>query len=261
MTRIAGKTAVITGATSGIGRAIAIDLARRGLTVVAVGRREDRLDATVERCRRSSPASRAVVADVSKRSECNQVTAEAARHLGQIDMLINNAGVGLHRNVSDTSVEEIEHIIQTNFLGAVYMTSAVLEPMLERGHGHIVNITSVAGHLPLPGEAAYCASKAALSAWTQSLSLELAGSGVHVGELSPGPIDTEIWRKADAQYPGRLYPPRVIAAAVVKMIEKKITYMTVPRRFGAPGAFYPLLARPMRWGVRTFSTSGPRSQP
>lgn len=254
MTGVGGMTAVVTGASSGIGRAIAVELARRGTTVIAVARRTDPLQATVERCRRRAPGSQAVVADVSMRSECKRVVTEAVRQVGRIDILVNNAGVGLHKQAADTTVEDIEHVMQTNFFGAVHMTSAVLPPMLERRHGHIINVTSVAGHLPLPEESAYCASKAALSAWTQSLALDLASSGVHVGELSPGPIDTEIWQKASAEYPGHLYPPRVIAVAVAKMLEEKIAFMTVPRRFGAPGAVYPLLSRPMRWGLQTFST-------
>lgn len=250
------KVAIVTGASSGIGEAVALDLARRGVTVAAVARRAERLRMTVERCQRSSPGSFAVVADVSVRADSDRVIAEVLQRSGQVDILVNNAGIALHRHVIETAVEDVERVIQTNYLGAVYMTSGVLHSMIERHLGSIVNITSVAGHLPLPQEAAYCASKAALSAWTQSIAIDLAGTGVHIGELSPGPIGTEIWQKASVDYGRRLYPPQVVAAAVVRMLEEHRTYMTVPRRFGAPGAIYPLLGRPMRWGIRSFAEAG-----
>src|SRR5438876_697798 len=113
--------------------------------------------------------------------------------------------------------------------------------------------TVVAGYVPNPGESAYGASKAALSRWSHGLAVDLHDTGVHVGVLSPGPIDTEIWSlDEELTYNGRLYPPQVVADGVAHMIERGVTHMTVPRRYGAVGVLYPLLGRPMRWGLRKY---------
>jgi short-subunit dehydrogenase len=141
-----------------------------------------------------------------------------------------------------------------NFFAAVYLTMAVLPGMLERRRGSVVNITSVAGYLPNPKESAYGASKAALSLWSHGLNVELHGTGVHVGVVSPGPIATEIWEKDEfaASYRGTLYSPTVVAEAVVKVLERRVAHMTVPRRFGLPPILYSILGRPMRWGLRRY---------
>jgi short-subunit dehydrogenase len=140
-----------------------------------------------------------------------------------------------------------------NFFAPVWLTMAALPGMIERGSGSVVNVTSVAGYVPNPGESAYGASKAALSRWSHGLAVDLHGTGVQVGVLSPGPIDTEIWSlDEELTYNGRLYPPQVVADGVAHMIERGVTHMTVPRRYGAVGVLYPLLGRPMRWGLRKY---------
>jgi short-subunit dehydrogenase len=140
-----------------------------------------------------------------------------------------------------------------NFFGAVYLTMAALPGMLERRHGSIVNVTSVAGYVPNLKESAYGASKAALSRWSHGLAVDLHGQGVHVGVISPGPIDTDIWlTEGEEPYAGKLYPPEVVAAAVSRMIERGSVHRTVPSRFGAVGALYPLVGRAMRFGIRRF---------
>jgi short-subunit dehydrogenase len=247
------QVAVVTGASSGIGAAVATDLAARGARVVAVARRADRLAATVEACRASSPESVAHPADVSSRDACEEVIRGAETRSGRVDILVNNAGISMHKNAARTSVDDIERVMAVNFFGSVYLTMATLPGMLERGSGAIVNVTSVAGYVPNADEAAYGASKAALSRWSHGLAVDLAGTGVHVGVLSPGPIDTEIWSlDEELSYTGRLYPPAVVAEAVAKMIERRLTHLTVPRRYGAVGALYPMFGRTMRWGIRRY---------
>jgi short-subunit dehydrogenase len=251
--RIADRVAIVTGASSGIGAAIAVDLARRNARVAAVARREDRLAQTVADCRKYSPDSLALPADVGSRQACEGVVAEAVRRLGPVDIVVNNAGISNHKHVSATPVEEVEGMMAVNFFGPVYLTMAALPSMLQHGRGSIVNVTSVAGYVPNPGEAAYGASKAALSRWSHGLAVDLHGSGVNVGVISPGPIDTEIWsHDEELVYEGRLHPPEIVARAVARMIETDTTHMTVPRRYGAVGVLYPLLGRPMRWGMRKY---------
>ena len=247
------RVAIVTGASSGIGAAVALDLARRGAHVVAVARRRDRLAATIEKCRDHSPESFAHAADVSSREACTEVVKVTESRFGRVDILVNNAGISVHKHAISTSGDEVERVMAVNFFGPVHLTMAVLPGMLERAAGSIVNVTSVAGYVPNPRESAYGASKAALSRWSHGLAVDLHGTGVHVGVLSPGPIDTEIWSLDDElSYRGRLHPPEVVTAGVARMIARGLPHQTVPRRYGAVGALYPLLGRPMRWGMRRY---------
>ena len=248
-----GKVAVVTGASSGIGAATAVRLAGLGADVVGAARRADRLMETMSACQARRPGSFGQVTDVSRRDDCERLAAAALDRFGRVDVVVNNAGVSLHRNVTETTVEEIERITAINYLGAVYLTMALLPGMVERGSGSIINVTSVAGYLPNAFEAAYGASKAALSRWSHGLSVDLFGTGVHVGVLSPGPINTEIWSAPEEDYRGKMYPPEIVADGVVRMVESRLVHLTVPRHFGAVGAAYPIVGRPMRWGIRKYA--------
>jgi short-subunit dehydrogenase len=180
--------------------------------------------------------------------------AKAAESFGSVDIVVNNAGVSLHKHTADVTVDEFDRVMGVNFSGPVYLATAALGGMLERRKGALINVTSVSGYVPNPKEAVYGASKAALSRWSHGLSVDLHGTGVHVGVLSPGPIDTEIWlTEGEEPYKGRLYPPAIVATGIVRMIERELTHMTVPRRFGAVGALYPVVGRPLRWGMRRYA--------
>jgi short-subunit dehydrogenase len=249
-----GKVAIVTGASSGIGAATAVRLAELGADMVGAARRADRLEETMAACRRHRERSFGQVTDVARRDDCEQLAAAALERFGRVDVIINNAGISLHRSAADTSVEDIERVTAINYFGAVYLTMAALPHLLERRSGSVINVTSVAGYLPNALEAAYGASKAALSRWSHGLSVDLHGTGVHVGVLSPGPIQTEIWSDPDDDYRGKMYPPEVVADGVVRMVERRLVHLTVPRQFGAVGAVYPLVGRPMRWGIRRYAT-------
>ncbi|MFL6239815.1 MAG: SDR family NAD(P)-dependent oxidoreductase [Actinomycetes bacterium] len=259
--KVDGQVAVVTGASSGIGAATCLELARHGATVVAVARRKDRLDEVVTSCRAHAADSVAHPADVGSREACEQVITAAVDRFGRVDILVNNAGISIHRAAERTPPEDVERLMAVNFFGPVYLTMAALPGMLERQRGAVVNITSVAGHVPNPGESAYGASKAALSRWSQGLTFDLHGTGVHVGALSPGPIDTEIWSlDEEVIFKGKMYPPSLIAAGVVRMIDREIVAMTVPRSYGAVGAMYPLFGRLMRWGMHRYEDRAKRSE-
>jgi short-subunit dehydrogenase len=258
---IAGTVAVVTGASSGIGAAVARELAMRRATVVAVARRAERIDSVIETCRRTSPDSVAHVADLASRSACEEVIATTEARFGRIDILVNNAGISIHRDAAKTPPDDVERLMAVNFFAPVYLTMGALPGMLGRRSGSIVNITSVAGQAPNPGETAYGASKAALSRWSHGLSLDLHGTGVHVGALSPGPIDTEIWAlDEEVIYTGKLYPPEVIAKGVTRMIDREIVQLTIPRTYGAVGVLYPMLGRMMRWGMHRYEAQQRRKQ-
>lgn len=250
----ADSVAIVTGASSGIGAATACELARRGTIVVAVARRADKLDEVVAKCHKWSPKSMAHAADVSDNYSCDSVVGDAIKKFGHVNIIVNNAGVAVNKHAADETVADVELMMQVNFFGAVHMTLAALPGMIERGSGSIINVTSVAGYIPNPREAAYGASKAALSRWSHGLAVDLHDTGVHVGVLSPGPINTDIWEhESDVDYKGKLYSPELVASGVTKMIERRITHLTVPRKFGANGALYPLMGRPMRYGMRKFA--------
>jgi short-subunit dehydrogenase len=256
--KVRDRVAVVTGASSGIGAATAVALARAGATVVGVARRAEKLEATIDECRRHAPGSIAVAGDVSSRDLGAQVVREATDRFGRVDILVNNAGISPGEDPVHRMVEDAETIMAVNFFGPVYLTAAALPGMIERRVGSIVNVTSVSGYIPAPGEPAYGASKAALSRWSHGLAVDLHATGLHIGVLSPGPIDTEIWdHEGVAGYGGKLYGPDVVAAGVLRMIEKRLTHLTVPRRFGAMGALYPIAGAPLRWGLRKYATARP----
>jgi short-subunit dehydrogenase len=250
--KIDGSVALVTGASSGIGAATALDLASRGASVVVTARRVDELERTAQQCQAHAPLSFAIPADLGVAGEGERVVAAAIERLGCLDILVNNAGISLHLHALKTTPADVERVMQVNFHAAVRTTMAALPGMVERGRGSIVNVTSVAGYVPNPLEAAYGASKAALSRWSHGLAIDLHSTGVHVGVLSPGPIDTPMWHSdATPSYKGRIYPPEVIAAAIAKMIEKRTAHVTSPRRFGAIGSMYalPVVAAAIRRGL------------
>ena len=260
--QISGTVAIVTGASSGIGAATAVELARRGAVVAAVARREDKLAAVVTKCQRWTSASFAVAADVADAAACARVIDTVKERAGEpVSILVNNAGISPAEDPVHRAAEDAERVMAVNFFGAVRLAGALLPEMVARHTGSIVNVTSVSGYVPNPGEPAYGASKAALSRWSHGLTVDLAGQGVHVGVLSPGPIDTEIWSDTGTEYSGKLYPPERVATAIAHMIEREQEHITIPRRFGAVGATYPLVGRPMRWGLRRYASRSASSSP
>ncbi|MEO7429405.1 MAG: SDR family oxidoreductase [Acidimicrobiales bacterium] len=258
--KIDGSVALVTGASSGIGAATAVELAKRGATVVVTARRDAELEATAKRCQEHTAASFAITGDLGLAGEGDRIVGAAVERLGRVDIVVNNAGISLHRPALGTSAVDVEHVMRVNFLSAVQTTMAALPGMVERKRGSVLNITSVAGYIPNPNESAYGASKAALSLWSHGLAVDLHGTGVHVGVLSPGPIDTPIWEfdETPSSYKGRKYPPEVVAVGVAKMIERETVHATVPRRFGAVALMYALpgLSRMVRRGLISFERKG-----
>jgi short-subunit dehydrogenase len=208
-----GKRVVITGASSGIGAALARRLAGQGAVVGLIARRSERLAEVLADCRRTSPDSMMWVADLAQTATVGQLGLRAWDDLGGIDVLVNNAAMPKRRAADALDPAEVETVMRVNFLAAMRLTLAVLPRMLERGHGVIVNVSSVGGRLGIIHEAAYCASKFALCGWSESLAVDLHGSGVCVKLIEPGPVDTEIWDQPGSEEP--LYQgPKVPAAEV-----------------------------------------------
>lgn len=209
---IAGSTVLVTGASSGIGAELAPQLAERGATVGVVARRADRLEAVLDRCREHAPDSRMWAADLGDLELAESVADEAWDAFGHLDCLVNNAAIAKRKHVFDLTVEDVQHTMDVNFFSPVRMTMALLPRMRERGSGLVVNVSSMGGRLGIVHEAAYCAAKFALCGWSESMEIDVAGSGVAVKLVLPGPIATEIWEQQPGELPGLYEGPFVSAA-------------------------------------------------
>jgi NAD(P)-dependent dehydrogenase (short-subunit alcohol dehydrogenase family) len=216
-----GRKVLVTGASSGIGAAAAVLFAQAGATVGLVARRADRLDEVLAQCREHAPDSQRWVADLSDLATAAQVADDAWSALGGLDAVVNNAAIPKRRKAADLTIDEIEHVLRTNFLSPTQITLRLLPRFTEAGHGVIVNVSSLAGRVGVPKEPAYSASKFALCGWTECLAIELAGSGVEARLILPGAIDTEIWDLPDndpPDYDGEKEPPETVAQAIVDAV-------------------------------------------
>jgi short-subunit dehydrogenase len=222
MTRVEGSKVLVTGASSGIGAALAPMLAERGAVVGLVARRRDRLAEVLDRCRAHQPDARMWVTDLGDLDAAVDVVDQAWSAFGHLDVLVNNAAIPKRRDVRDLTPEELDHVMRVNFTSPVRMSMTALPGMLQRDSGVIVNVSSLGGRLGIIHETAYCAAKFALCGWSEALSLDLWKTGVDVRLVIPGPIDTEIWRVPDNEaprYDGPLEPPETVAGAIIDAIE------------------------------------------
>ena len=220
--RIDGANILVTGASSGIGAALAPQLAAKGATVGVVARRRERLEAVVDACREHTAASRLWAADLGDLDTSERVALEAWDAFGGLDCLVNNAAIPKRTPVTRLAPADVEHVMRVNFESPMHMTLALLPRMLERRRGLVVNVSSLGGRLGIAHEAAYCASKFALCGWSEVMRIDLEGTGVSVKLVLPGPIETEIWDQPDndpALYDGPFVPAAECAASIVTAIE------------------------------------------
>ena len=237
-----GQRVVVTGASSGIGAATAVEFARLGAVVGLVARRRQQLGEVLEACRETSPDSQIFAADLSDLEAIDGLVTTIIATLGQIDVLINNAGVPKRRKTSAVTVADVESVMRINYLSPVALSLAVLPTMRRRDAGHIVNISSMGAHMVSFGVGAYSATKAALEYFTEAMYVELAGTGVHAHVVVPGTTLSEFSTPKDGNDPPfRSDPklaatPEVVAAAIVASLsdDRFITYAT--ERDGATAA-------------------------
>jgi short-subunit dehydrogenase len=237
------RTVLVTGASSGIGKEIARLLARRGDFPVLVARRAGPLRELTEELGTGA----AYPCDVTDGESVQALVEEVKQTRGRIDVLINNAGYGFFGGALDIPMSDYEGMLQTNYLGAVRMTRAVIPHMLEAGGGRIVNIASVAGLTGSPNLAAYSASKFALIGFSESLDLEYAPV-IRVGVLCPGPVQTPFFRGEDpsrffpAPIAKRLLDPKTVAHHAIGLIDRP-RVLVVPRTFAPALVFRVLFPR------------------
>ncbi|HUI01959.1 MAG TPA: SDR family oxidoreductase [Acidimicrobiales bacterium] len=194
---LAGRTVLVTGASSGIGAGLAEGFARAGATVGICARRAERLAEVLERCRAHAPQSRMWVTDLADPAAVDALAAAALDEMGGVDVLVNNAGIPKRRHVTRLDAATVDAVMHINYSSPVRLTLALLPQMLERGEGRIVNVASVAATLSPPGEACYSASKAALAVFSESMAVDLWDTGVKVMVVYPGVVDTELFTLPD----------------------------------------------------------------
>src|SRR6476646_9644428 len=187
-----GKTALVTGASSGIGEATAVALAEAGAAVAIGARRTDRLDALAAKLRDGGASVVQLALDVTDEQACVDAVRRTREELGGLDILVNNAGVMLLGTIVGADTEDWRRMLHTNVLGVMYMTNAAIEGMVEQGSGDIVNVSSVAGRLARYGSGVYNASKWAVNAFSESLRQEVTGRGVRISLVEPGAVATEL---------------------------------------------------------------------
>lgn len=238
MQRLTGKRALVTGATSGIGRAIALRFAQEGATLAITGRRRERLDDTLARARALGATALAIPAEHTDPTDNDRAADEAVQGLGGLDILVNAAGVIGNDSILDAKPDEWRRILSCN-LESVYDLTRKVAPHIGRG-GSIINISSMAGQRPYPAILAYCVSKAALDMFTQCLALELAPRGVRVNAICPGVVVSELHttsgavadyaaflERAKSTHPlGRPGQPEEIAALAAFLVSEEAGWIT-----------------------------------
>ncbi len=226
MRRYDGDVAVVTGASSGLGRRLAVDLARRGATVVGIARRQQLLDQLAAELRAHSPESSTVACDVADADSYRAALADVESSRGKLDILVAAAAVEAETRVPGADVDDFRKTMDVNFFGVVAGTLAVVPGMLARGSGVIVNFSSDSARAPAPGGAAYASSKAAVSAFSEAVAVELADRGVRVHVLYPGWVPTPMGLQAVER--GMPLPPRP-----VRRTEDQIADLVL-ERMGSP---------------------------
>ena len=252
---------MVTGASSGIGRALALTLAERGASVIGLARRRTLLDQVAGELSRRSPGSATQICDVGDTDSYREALAGIEDERGGIDVLVNNAGIDLMLEASEGELDTVRRVFDVNFFGTVAGTLAVLPGMVQRQSGIVVNVSSDSARAPEPGQGAYAASKAAISAFSESVAHEVGPSGVHVHLLYPGWVPTAMGLSGNED--GGSLPPRLVRRTADGVAALVADRMGGPR-IDINAALLPLLApmartlAPLAYqkAMRRFATTG-----
>ncbi len=257
--QLRGSVAVVAGASSGIGEATALALAKAGAKVVLVARRLDRLEELAETIEQRGGVALAVKCDVTDPERVSALPSVVEEAFGPCDVLVNSAGVPGGGSLIDLSYEQIEKVVRVNLLGVMFGTRAFLPGMQARRRGHIVNVASLAGRFAPPGAAIYSATKHGVVAFSESLHYEALDHGVRITSVNPGLVSTE-------GFPQDHVPPRLVmkvervADAIVKAVREGAgPEVSVPRWIAPLQAFRVITPPLYRWGVRSIRSAGFKS--
>jgi uncharacterized protein len=255
LTSYTGLAAVVTGASSGIGKLLAMRFAHQGARVALVARRAAELEAVAAQIRASGGEALVLPCDVADRDQVFASAQTAVEHFGAIDILVNNAGYGHHRPFLDWDLDDMERIMCVNFFGTLYWTKALLPQMVERRRGWMVFIASVAGKIGVPDESAYAATKFATVGLAEALSIEVEDAGVHVLTVCPGTIRTDFF---DQEALERMPPvakrgmvdPEPLIDAIMQSLAAGKRELTFPRQIAGAYVFKAIAPGLMRRGIK-----------
>ncbi|MEX1046345.1 MAG: SDR family oxidoreductase [Actinomycetota bacterium] len=258
---IRGAAAVVTGASSGIGRETALEFARAGASVALAARRIDRLEEAAREIESAGGRALVVGCDVTLRDEVERLAREVRDSFGRCDVLLNSAGVPGGGEFTKLSFEQVESVVRSNLLSILMCTKAFLPMMLEAGRGHVVNIASLAGRHAVPGASVYSATKHAVVAFSNSLNEELQSKGVLVTSVNPGLVRTEGFPMVGTD-PRLVMEPARVARVIVDVVRKdKAPEVSIPRWAGSLETFRILTPGPYRWAVRKILRRRHRPEP
>lgn len=232
-----GKNAVITGASKGLGKAIALALAENGANLALISRDIEKLNLVVEEAKKFGVEAYAYKADVTDELQVDEVCRKITEHYKKIHILVNNAGINIRKAITEFTMAEWRTVMDTNVTGAFLMCRAFVPFMKGNGYGRIINLTSIMSHVGLPGRSVYAASKTALLGFTKALALELAPEKITVNGISPGPFITEMNRPLVenpeltqfflSRIPlGRWGDPKEVADLAVFLCSEKANFIT-----------------------------------
>jgi short-subunit dehydrogenase len=220
------SVAIITGASSGIGRETTLLFARKGVKVALASRREDRLQEVAREVNELGTGVLISSVDVSDERQVERMVREVIEHFGRVDILVNNSGFGQFAPIEETTSDDMREIFGVNFMGAYYAIKAVLPHMRKQESGHIINISSIAGKRGFPFIGAYCATKFAMNAISEALRLELSRTNIHISLVYPVTTKTEFFDVIKNRTEQRFDPPSMfsqsahqVARAIVKCAE------------------------------------------
>ena len=228
-----GLAALVTGASSGIGRLLALRLAQQGARVALVARREAELEAVASEIRARSGESMVLPCDVAEADQVSAAARDALQRFGAIDILVNNAGYGGQRTFLEWDLADMERIMRVNYFGALYFTKALLPQMVERRRGWLVFMASVTGRIASPEKTAYAASKFAMVGLAEALSLEVEDAGVHLLTVYPGVVHTpffsaEMLERMPAKTRRSMVEPDGLVDAIFQALAKGKRELTYP---------------------------------
>ncbi len=227
MGSLQGAVVAITGASAGIGRSCAVAFAREGARVAACARRLERLEAVAEAVRATGAEILILEADVGEEASVHRFVDATVERFGRLDVLVNNAGYGVRGRVEEVPAEAYERLMRVNYLGTVHGCRAAVPVMRRQGRGVIINVSSIVGHRSMPGGGAYAATKAAQISLTESLRVELRGTGVYACSVHPIGTETEFSDVAARESAGRTAGPlgpqqsaEAVARAIVRCAKR-----------------------------------------
>lgn len=190
--QLTGKTALITGASKGLGKAIAESLGQAGAKVVLISRNLEQLNEAAKALRDKKIDAEALQGDVTDEEQVKAIEQDLAKREGAVQILVNNAGINIRKNLTELTFEEWRQVMDTNLNGAFLTSRAFVPHMQGTGYGRILNLTSIMSHVAMPGRTSYATTKTGLLGFTRALALELCGDGITVNGISPGPFATEM---------------------------------------------------------------------